>query len=155
MALIYHKYWKMYSISWIQQSIWSEKGNSCVTCKLITQINKLPPKYKRRCSGDGCPQTTTANKMRLTTLLLAAIACLYTVFAENQLIQRKGSFLEKKSQVWNFAKSCNGPRCGCWSDGCWQQIQTCFGLDCYLYQCFGPNCGCPSDNCIRCLISPH
>ena len=103
-------------------------------------------------------KATKEDKMLLSSLFLAIFACLSTVFAENQLTERNRrtkKVVARNPDRWNFAKSCIGPRCQCWSDGCWQQIQTCFGLDCYLWQCFGPNCGCPSETCISSCVGAN
>jgi hypothetical protein len=95
-----------------------------------------------------------------STKLLLAISLLITTLClvnaqKHAHLKRTRRVLARNTDRWNFSKSCTGARCGCWSDGCWQQIQACFGFDCYLWQCFGANCGCPADICVSGCIGPN
>lgn len=88
--------------------------------------------------------------MNLTFLLITFAV---SVLANNHLTnKRTKKVLARNPDQWHFADNCVGPRCSCWSDGCWQQITSCFGMRCLGWQCYGANCGCPSGQCVRACI---
>jgi hypothetical protein len=85
-------------------------------------------------------------------LAVALVAIMSVKAEETASSKRVRTVLAKNPDRWNFAKSCVGSQCGCFANGCWQQVQSCFGLDCYPWQCFGSACRCPTDQCLSACV---
>lgn len=73
--------------------------------------------------------------MLLRSLLLSCLAGLLSASLLPKIIDRA-----TRAQRWHVAKECEGSKCGCFADGCWQRTTVCLGLDCFSWQCQGLRC---------------